>query len=182
MSLRDAIMPFVPGLRRFARALVNDSLDNTRTADELVQKTIARALKDERLKRGGNIRTLLYATLTALNRARLRQGEMAKAEYAAGASSSSSRGASFPEASGHSRIERAVAMLSPDLREVLLLVSLERMTYDEVAEIIEVPLVTMLARLTRARDELRIHFNGATARQPRPAPNARAVPHLRLVK
>jgi RNA polymerase sigma-70 factor (ECF subfamily) len=119
--------------------------------------------------------------LTALNRARLRQGEVAKAEYAAGAASSS-RGASFPEAGGHSRIERAVAMLSPDLREVLLLVSLERMTYDEVAEIIEVPVVTMLARLTRARDELRIHFNGAAVRQPRSGTNGRPAPHLRLVK
>lgn len=181
MSLRDAIMPFVPGLRRYARALVNDPLDNTRTADDLVQKTLARAVKDERLKRGGNIRTLLYATLTALNRSRLRQEEVAKAEYAAGASSSS-RGASFPETAGHSRIERALAALPADLREVALLVSLERMSYDEVAEIIEVPLVTMLARLTRARDELRIHFNGTVTRQAQQGAAARTASHLRLVK
>src|SRR5260221_6740956 len=155
VSLRDAIMPFVPGLRRYARALVNDPLENTRTADELVQKPLSRAFKDERLKRGGNIRTLLYATMTSLNRNRLRQSEVAKAEYAAGASSSS-RGAAFPEAAGHSRIERGIAALPAELREVALLVSLERMSYEEVAEIIEVPLVTMLARLTRARDELRI--------------------------
>jgi RNA polymerase sigma-70 factor (ECF subfamily) len=39
-------------------------------------------------------------------------------------------------------------------REILMLVAVERLSYDEVATLLEVPPATVIARLTRARANL----------------------------
>jgi RNA polymerase sigma-70 factor (ECF subfamily) len=180
VSLRDAIMPFVPGLRRYARALVNDPSGDHRVADELVQRVVHCALKDERLKCGGSIRNPLYAMLVSLCRHRPhRPDSPAGAEASHAVSGARSRSSDAPA----SRIERAVAGLGPELREALLLVVLERVAYEDAAEILEVPLATLIGRLTRARDDLRVSFNGNGALRSHGghAP-PRAAGHLRLVK
>ena len=52
-------------------------------------------------------------------------------------------------------LERALEALPPDQREILLLVSLEGMRYEEVAGILELPVGTVMSRLSRARKGLR---------------------------
>jgi RNA polymerase sigma-70 factor (ECF subfamily) len=42
-------------------------------------------------------------------------------------------------------------------REVLVLVAVERMSYDEVATLLAMPVATVLTRLARAREALRVH-------------------------
>ena len=177
VSLRDAITPFVAGLRRYARALVMEP--DACIAEDLVQQTVARALKDERLRRGGNVRLILYSTLTSLNRSRVRGASPARPP-----STAAPFVAHSPETVSLSRIERSLLALPSDLREVVLLAALERMTYEEMADVIEVPTATMLARLSRARDELRVHFNGTIAQlsAARRPSQPRASGHLRLVK
>jgi RNA polymerase sigma factor (sigma-70 family) len=184
LSLHDAITPFIPGLRRYAHALLVDTPASSRCADELLQRTLSRALKDERLKRGGSLRPWLYTTLTLLNRSRLRALDAARSERTGtNAGAAASRSASAEPVS-QSKIERGLSALEPELREVLLLVVLERMSYEEVAEIVEVPLATMFSRLTRARDELRHLYNGTARHEtaPRRQTAARVPGHLRLVK
>lgn len=53
------------------------------------------------------------------------------------------------------RVRTAIARLSPDHREVLTLVVLEEMAYDEVAKVLGIPIGTVTSRLCRAREILR---------------------------
>jgi RNA polymerase sigma-70 factor (ECF subfamily) len=52
-------------------------------------------------------------------------------------------------------LERAIAKLPPEQRQVILLVGLEGMAYEEVASLIKVPVGTVRSRLSRGRDQLR---------------------------
>ena len=52
-------------------------------------------------------------------------------------------------------LDRALAQLSAEQREVLLLVGLEGMDYENVAEILGVPIGTVRSRLSRGRERLR---------------------------
>ena len=52
-------------------------------------------------------------------------------------------------------LERALANLPHEQREVILLVGLEGMRYDQVAAILNVPIGTVRSRLSRGRDQLR---------------------------
>jgi len=60
-------------------------------------------------------------------------------------------------------LETSLARLKPDQREVLLLVCLEDMSYEQVAEVLGIPTGTVMSRLHRARQSLRTIMNqGAT--------------------
>ena len=52
-------------------------------------------------------------------------------------------------------LEVAMGKLAPEQREVILLVGLEGMAYDEVASVLNVPVGTVRSRLSRGRDQLR---------------------------
>jgi RNA polymerase sigma-70 factor, ECF subfamily len=67
-------------------------------------------------------------------------------------------------------LHQALMQLGDDQRQVLLLVALEGMAYREVAEILGVPLGTVMSRLARARERLRQLMDG------------RETPPLRRVK
>lgn len=54
----------------------------------------------------------------------------------------------------HRRVREAVAALPDGLRETLILRELQQCTYDEIARITEVPLGTVMSRLSRARARL----------------------------
>ena len=57
-------------------------------------------------------------------------------------------------------IERCLALLPDEQREVLILVALEGLTYKEAAEAQGVPVGTVMSRLSRARASLRTHLEG----------------------
>jgi RNA polymerase sigma factor (sigma-70 family) len=52
-------------------------------------------------------------------------------------------------------VVRAFNTMPEDQRVVLLLVSIEKFSYDEVARILRIPVGTVMSRLTRARERLR---------------------------
>ena len=52
-------------------------------------------------------------------------------------------------------LEAALGKLPPEQRQVILLIGLEGMRYDEVAVIMGVPIGTVRSRLSRGRDQLR---------------------------
>jgi RNA polymerase sigma-70 factor (ECF subfamily) len=52
-------------------------------------------------------------------------------------------------------LEAALGKLQPEQRQVILLVGLEGMSYEEVASVLNVPVGTVRSRLSRGRDELR---------------------------
>jgi RNA polymerase sigma-70 factor (ECF subfamily) len=60
-------------------------------------------------------------------------------------------------------LERAIARLPAEQRAVLLLVTLEEMSYEEVARTLDVPIGTVMSRLSRAREKLRLMMLGQSA-------------------
>ena len=54
-----------------------------------------------------------------------------------------------------SDLDRALQLLTADQREVVLLVGLEGLSYAETAEVLSIPMGTVMSRLARGRDRLR---------------------------
>jgi len=142
----------IPALRRYARALTRDA----DIADDLVQDTLVRALRSERLFLGGDIRSWLYTILTNLNRNR-RRSLIRKPQFTPLLDTAAE--ASGTEAEGRD-IARALASLVDDQRAVLLLVTLEGLSYREIADIQGVPIGTVMSRLARARAHMKAALDG----------------------
>ncbi|MGN6310318.1 MAG: sigma-70 family RNA polymerase sigma factor [Xanthobacteraceae bacterium] len=151
-TFRDSVEAMIPALRRYARALTRDA----DIADDLVQDTLVRALRSERLFLGGDIRSWLYTILTNLNRNR-RRSLARKPSFAP--LQDATAGASGTEAEGRD-ITRALATLVDDQRAVLLLVTLEGLSYREIADIQGVPIGTVMSRLARARAHMKAALEG----------------------
>src|SRR5437667_12120713 len=62
-----------------------------------------------------------------------------------------------------SDLDRAIARLPTEQRSVLLLVTLEEMSYEEVAHALGIPIGTVMSRLSRAREKLRAMMLGQGA-------------------
>lgn len=166
-SFLDQLEACVPALRRYARALTR-SAD---LADDLVQDCLERAISRRGLFRpSGPVRAWLFTILLNLHRNALRashrRGEVVDLD-------------SIPEPStpapqpGHialAEMARAIDTLPLEQKEALLLVTLEGLAYGEAADILKIPLGTLMSRLGRARAALRT-LTGTPAE-----------PHLRTVK
>lgn len=177
MSLKEDIEKLAPGLRRFARALVQHDPDEPHdVADELVQETMMRALRSERSSRLASTKVWLYATLTNLNHARLRAQTPAARSW----SVSAPEGA-LPNAGCRSQgISQALDALPVEEREALLLVVLEGFTYAQAADVLGVPRTALAARIVRARHFLSENLDAAL---PIEARNRIKHPeYLRLIK
>lgn len=153
IAFRPSVEAMIPALRRYARALTRDA----DIADDLVQDTLVRALRSERLFHGGDIRSWLYTILTNLNRNRRRS--LARRPAFSLLKEDDEPGANGTEAEGRD-IERALAGLVEEQRSALLLVMLEGLTYREVAEIQGVPIGTVMSRLARARAHIKASIDG----------------------
>jgi RNA polymerase sigma-70 factor (ECF subfamily) len=151
-AFRDGVESMIPALRRYARALARDS----DIADDLVQDTLVRALRSEKLFIGGDLRSWLYTILTNLNRNRRRS--LARKPVFTELFDNNAD-ASGTEAEGRD-ISRALANLVEEQRSVLLLVMLEGLSYREVAEIQSVPIGTVMSRLARARAHVKAYLDG----------------------
>ena len=152
-TFHQDIAATIPALRRYARALARDA----ETADDLVQDTLVRALRSERLFHGGDIRSWLYTILTNLNRNRRRS--LARRPTISQLNEDDEASANGTEAEGRD-IERALSGLVEEQRSALLLVMLEGLTYREVADIQGVPIGTVMSRLARARAHIKASLDG----------------------
>ncbi|HWG07144.1 MAG TPA: RNA polymerase sigma factor [Beijerinckiaceae bacterium] len=181
MSLKEDIEKLAPGLRRFARALVQHTPDDPHdVADELVHETIVRALRIERNWRVANAKIWLYATLANLNHGRLRT-HISIGRGWRGQASAPDGGAVHASASGRSQgISHALDALPVEEREALLLVVLEGFNYNQAADVLGVPRSALAARVARARHFLTEHLDAALPIEARN--RAKHPEYLRLVK
>jgi RNA polymerase sigma-70 factor, ECF subfamily len=143
----------IPRLRRYARALTR----NRERADDLVQDTLARALiKEQFWQPGTNLRAWLFTVMHNQNVNNVRQ---AAREFAVGdidQISATLPATTDPAASRQMfELERALAQLALEQRQVILLVGLEGMSYQDAAGILKIPVGTVRSRLSRGRDILR---------------------------
>jgi RNA polymerase sigma-70 factor (ECF subfamily) len=63
-------------------------------------------------------------------------------------------------------MEAALRLLPADQREILLLVALEEMTYEEIAVAVQIPVGTVMSRLSRGRERLRALTQGRSVSSP----------------
>lgn len=142
----------IPALRRYARALTGD----TWAADDLVQDTLERACSKWRLwTAGSDLRAWLFTVMHNLFANQVRRSP----RHAQGNTVDIDDVAHELEApdSGIGQsldLQRCLLRLPPDQRAVLLLVSVEDMSYAEVARITGTPIGTVMSRLSRARSRL----------------------------
>jgi RNA polymerase sigma-70 factor (ECF subfamily) len=143
----------IPRLRRYARALTRDA---TR-ADDLVQSCLLRALAKSHLwQPGTDLRAWLFTILHNQHvndvRRAVREGiNIPVEDMAPMLTVPSTQGAALQLRD----LDRAMAKLPEEQRQVLLLVGLEGMRYEEVAVVLDVPVGTVRSRLSRGRDMLR---------------------------
>ena len=143
----------IPRLRRYARALTR----NLDRADDLVQDTLARALvKEDRWQPGTDLRAWLFTIMHNQNVNTVRRGVRETAGVDIESVSSRLLATTDPTASRQMlELERALAQLSLEQRQVILLVGLEGMSYEDTARILSIPVGTVRSRLSRGRDGLR---------------------------
>jgi RNA polymerase sigma factor (sigma-70 family) len=144
--------PLIPALRRYAYALVRDP----DAADDLVQDALERALSRWHLRRAeGDLRAWLFAILRNLHisahRTRQRQGVSVELDERL-----PSPGAGQQEAGLEVQdVLGALDQLSEEQKSLLLLIGVEDLSYEEAARTLDLPLGTVMSRLSRARGRLR---------------------------
>src|SRR5215813_14427809 len=143
----------IPRLRRYARALTR----STDRADDLVQETLLRAVAKAHLwQQGTDIRAWLFTIMHNQYVNMVRRAIREEATVDIEQLSSSLAATTDPTASRQLReLERALGRLPGEQREVILLVGLEGLSYDQAAAILNVPLGTIRSRLSRGREALR---------------------------
>lgn len=159
---QEALIALIPRLRRYARALTGDRP----RADDLVQDTLERAVNKWALWRPGtDLRAWLFTIMhnVHVNQARRASREAVPTDPAVLAEIEIADGEAAETLAQMNTIERALTMLPEEQREVLLLVTLEGMSYDEVAHTLDIPAGTVMSRLARGRERLRLLMEG---RQP----------------
>lgn len=152
-SLRSQLADQVRALRRYALALSRNRDD----ADDLVQETLVRAISGAQgFRPNGDLRSWLFGILhnvhvSARRREQVRTNSAPSIEMLA----QTSIPASQP---GHMELRRTIeafAGLPEEQRQVLTLVAVEGMSYQEAARVLEIPLGTLMSRLARGREALR---------------------------
>jgi RNA polymerase sigma-70 factor, ECF subfamily len=161
-AFRQQLLGAIPRLRRYARSLVFDA----NLADDLVQTALERALShwhqfDQR-------RDILVWTISIAHNAhideRRREARMPRAEPHDDQSGPEDRLAA-PSADIGLRLDLIAALkqLPLEQREPLLLVTLEQLSYAECAELLRIPIGTVMSRISRGRVALRALLDGTPA-------------------
>jgi RNA polymerase sigma-70 factor (ECF subfamily) len=167
---RQQLLGAIPRLRRYARSLVFD----VAAADDLVQTTLERALAhwhqfDQR-------RDLLVWVLSIAHNAHMDQRRRdARVSVVEPERASAEQDAAGPDPGVDVGLRldlmNALAHLSVEQREPLLLVSVEQLSYAECAEVLHIPVGTVMSRVSRARATLRQWLDGGV----RPGGGARTL-------
>ena len=168
----------IPRLRRYARALTRDVV----RADDLVQSCLTRAVAKQHLwQYGTDLRAWLFTIMHNQHvndvRRGVREGNNVEIDEAPQLTVQSN---AIPTLQLRD-LERAIGKLPHEQREVILLVGLEGMAYEEVALVLSVPVGTVRSRLSRGRDQLRHLMDMGEERSQRAGRKGHGSPPSRLI-
>ena len=182
-SKRSDIVDLLVPLRRYARSLTRDAL----RADDLVHDTLVRALEaKESLRANTNLRTWMMTVLhnVFIDDQRRKRVEARHADVLVQITDE----ITLPAQEGQVRlmqIRKAFESLPEEQRAALHLVTLEGMAYAEAAQVLGIPIGTLMSRLGRGRAALRAFEEGTREGKIGPpatqASPERGRPLLRLV-
>ena len=155
MSDAQSLIELIPRMRRYARALVSDRA----ASDDLVQDTLERAWAKLHLyRRGTDLRAWLFTVMhnVHVNRVRATRPTDPLEDDMPELAQRATQG----DALLVRDLDRAISALPVAQREVLLLVALEDLSYEETARVLGIPIGTVMSRLARAREKLRDLMQG----------------------
>jgi RNA polymerase sigma-70 factor (ECF subfamily) len=153
-----AALPFLNDLFRTAARLTGARAE----AQDIVQNVYLQAWRSfERFERGTNCRAWLFKIL--LNEIRHHRRRLSSSKVVPGNGKcleETAFEAPVPEALTDEEILAALDSLAPEFREVILLADVEEFAYREIADILSMPIGTVMSRLSRARKQLRVKLKG----------------------
>ena len=148
-SFEGRVLTLLPSLRRYARSLCRTDADG----EDLLQDSLERILARRQQWAGVNLKAWTFTIMTNLYRNTAARGnrfastDLADAEELAAPDAES-------DPLEKRQLDAALNGLPPEYRAVLMLVVVEGYTYQEVAVILDIPLGTVMSRLSRARARL----------------------------
>ncbi len=165
LQFEQTALPHLDALYTAALRLVRNSDD----AKDLLQETILRAFRSyHQFRPGTNCRAWLLTILYNIFRTAYRRGGREQVANSVEEFDQEIEQLSFAQNNRHDNPEevvadrsvgrlilRGLATLPPEFREALLLVDLQELNYQEVAEVLDVPLGTVKSRVSRGRALLR---------------------------
>ena len=136
-----------------ARSMIRDDHE----AEDVVQETFAALLKSH-FRGESAVRTWLVAITVrqaSMNRRKRKRWVVGRTDE-----SSIDRAVEPATTTSDAKMDlpSLLAVLTPELREVIVLRELQQMSYDEIARTLQIPQGTVESRLHRARNELKRHF------------------------
>lgn len=150
LSFDAQILALLPQLRRYSRSLTRSDAES----EDLLQDCVEKALINRAQWRGANIRSWAYRIMTNLHlnaRRAIARRPSVGIEEAEGVASSV-----LPsDPLERNRLVQALDVLPKEARAVLMLVAVEGHSYQEVADMLDIPVGTVMSRLSRARQTLR---------------------------
>ena len=168
-QLRDQIISLLPRLRRFSYSLTREH----DACDDLVQETCLRALsRSELWQEGTRLDSWLFRIAQNLwldrKRSQRTRGEVVELDEIEELSGVDGRSVTENRLTLE-EVSRGLTHLRPDHQVVLGLVCVDGMSYREAADVLEVPIGTVMSRLSRARLELAhvLETGVASGRRPR---------------
>ena len=166
-------MPHLDAAYRFARWLCRSSTD----AEDVVQEAFLRAFRAFDTLRGTDVKAWLLAIVrnchaTAMQQQQRRATVALPDDHEEALRSADLAASPDPESAAAAEderrtLDRLIAALPEEHREVLLLRELEDMSYREIAAVTRVPIGTVMSRLARARAALRGKWLEEAAGEPR---------------
>lgn len=150
------VLAVIPHLRRYARAMLADRA----AADDLVQDTLERAWsRFSQWQSGSDLRAWMFGIMHNLRVDQLRRPTLLTRAIEEDDFEMPTR------PTQNDRLEvidiaTALQQLPEDQREILLLVVLEEMSYAEIAISLGIPIGTVMSRLSRGRERLRLIMEG----------------------
>ena len=153
----DQLITVLPRLRRFARGLSGSISD----ADDLVQAACERALaRQHQFQEGTRFDSWMFRIVQTIWIDQIRSRDVRKED---GDIAQDRLGSDEPVRRAEARlaldeVRRALDCLPPDQRTALLLVTVEGLSYKEAAEALQVPVGTIMSRLSRARIALQLQL------------------------
>ena len=152
-TFENQILSLVPSLRRYSRSLAKSDSDG----EDLLQDCVEKVLVRRGQWRGVNLRAWAFTIMTNLYRDRHRrfaQHPLVEFDDTLGLTAEDVSGDPLEK----TRLQNALNALSPDHRSVLMLVVIEGYGYQDVADLLAIPIGTVMSRLSRARRQMAAHL------------------------
>jgi len=168
-SFEHIILPHLDAAHNFARWFIRNSDD----AEDVVQEACLRAFRYFGTFRGGNARPWLLrivrtTSFSWLQKNRSRQLETEfEEEIHHRAGESRNPETLLLQRADTQLVAQAIRQLPDRLREVLVLRELEGFSYKEIADVVGMPMGTVMSTLSRARERFRHRLSDLVNRQPR---------------